>query len=195
MSKKILIGGIVAGLILFIWSAIAHMALPIGDMGIKSIPNEDAVLAVLKANINEPGFYFFPGSEWMQSKSLPADQQKAVMEAWEKKYQAGPRGIMVYHPTGDTPMSAKQLVIEFVSDVVAGLIVAFALAMGLARLTTFGARVGFCTLLGLLGWVLIDFSYWNWYGFPTSYEVAQFLDQVVGMALAGVGLAFLFRKN
>jgi hypothetical protein len=195
MSKKILIGGVIVGVVLFVWSAVAHMALPIGEMGIKTIQNEDAVLAALKANINEPGFYFFPGNELMQSRSLPKEQQQAAMEAWEKKYAAGPRGIMVYHPTGDTPMHPKQFIREFLANVVGGWIVAFALAMALGRLTSFGARAGFVALLGLLPWVIVDISYWNWFGFPTSYLVAQLLDQAIGMLLAGIALAFLFRKS
>jgi hypothetical protein len=89
----------------------------------------------------------------------------------------------------------RQLGLEFLSDLIGGLIAAFALAMATLRVRTFGARVGFVTLLGVLSWTLVDFSYWNWFGFPSAYEVAQFLDQVVGMALAGVALALFFRRD
>src|SRR4030095_9182250 len=61
--KRILIGGIVAGIIVFIWGAVAHTILPTAKMGIKQIPNEEAVLSAMKASIQEPGFYFFPGMD------------------------------------------------------------------------------------------------------------------------------------
>ena len=195
MLKKIILGGLLAGLALFVWSFVAHMALPIGEMGIRVLPNEDAVMAAMKANIPEPGFYFFPGEGAMHGQKLPKEQQEAAMAAWLKKYETGPRGVMVYHPTGETPMSPKQLVGELLSDVVAGIIIAFALALALGKLGTTLARIGFVTLLGLLPWVVTDFSYMNWYGFPGAYAVGQLLDQVVGMAFAGVVLAFVFRRS
>ena len=61
MTKKIIIGGVLAALAMFIWNSIAHMLLPIGELGVKSITNEDAVIAAMKANITEDGFYFIPG--------------------------------------------------------------------------------------------------------------------------------------
>ena len=195
MLKKTILGGLLAGLAMFVWSFVAHMALPIGEMGIKTLPNEDALLAAMRASITESGFYFFPGEGAMQSQTLPKEQQEAAMAAWLKKYEAGPRGVMVYHPTGDTPMSPRQLVGELLSDIVAGIIVAFALAAALGKVRTTPARVGFVTLLGFLPWVVTDFSYMNWFGFPGTYAVGQLLDQVVGMAFAGVVLAFLFRRS
>lgn len=194
MTKKIVIGGVLAGIVLFVWSAIAHMLLPIGQMGIRTIPNEDAVIAAMKANIKEPGFYFVPGEGMTAAASLPKDQQQAAMEAWSKKYEEGPRGILIYHPTGEKLFMPRYFIVEFLTDVVVGLIAAFALAMASEKLRSFGARIGFVTLLGLLGWVATDVSYWNWYGFPPAYEVGQFLDQIVGMFFAGTVLAIFMRK-
>ena len=60
MSKKILLAGMVAGLVLFVWESVAHMALPLGEAGIRGLDNESAVLASLKENVKQDGFYFFP---------------------------------------------------------------------------------------------------------------------------------------
>ena len=194
MTKKIVIGGVLAGLAMFIWSSIAHMLLPIGEMGIRTIANEDAVTAAMKANITEPGFYFIPGEGMTNAATLPKEQQQAAMEAWQKKYEAGPRAILIYHPTGEKLFMPRYFIVEFLSDVVVGLIAAFALALASEKLRTFAGRIGFVTLLGLLGWVAIEVSYWNWYGFPAAYEAGQFLDQIVGMAFAGTVLAFVMRR-
>lgn len=194
MTKKIVIGGVLAALAMFIWSSIAHMLLPIGDVGIKSISNEDAVIAAMKANITEDGFYFIPGEGMSHATSLPKEQQKAAQEAWQTKYESGPHGILVYHPTGEKLSMPRLLVVEFVADIIVGLIAAFALAMASEKLRSFAGRVGFVTLLGLLGFAAIEVSYWNWYGFPGAYEVGQFLDQIVGMFFAGTVLAFVMRR-
>jgi hypothetical protein len=194
MTKKIVIGGVLAGLVLFVWSSIAHMLLPIGDMGVKAIPKEDMVIAAMKANMTEPGLYIFPSEDMMAAKSGTKEQQEAAMAAGIKKYETGPHGILAYRPVGETFSMPKLLAVEFGADVIVGLIAAFALAMASGKLVSFAGRVGFVTALGLLGWLATDVSYWNWYGFPGIYEVGQFLDQIVGMALAGTLLAFMMRK-
>ncbi len=83
MGKKIVLGGIVAGIVVFIWGAISHMVLGLGEIGIKGLPNEDAVLSVLKANATESGFYFFP---WVEMRGASKEQ----MDAWTEKYRTGP---------------------------------------------------------------------------------------------------------
>ena len=42
---KILLAGILGAIAMFIWTAIAHMALPLGEAGVTEIPNESAVLS------------------------------------------------------------------------------------------------------------------------------------------------------
>ena len=120
--KRVLIGGIVGGIVVFTWGAFAHMVLPTGEMGIKQIPNEDAVIAAMKSSIQEPGFYFFPGMD--MSHKPTEDEQKA----WNAKYEAGPTGILVYHASGSTPLSPKQLFTELPSNVSAALLAAFVLS-------------------------------------------------------------------
>ena len=45
--------GIVAGIAMFIWGAVSHMALPIGMMGIKMLPEESAVLSTLADKVTK----------------------------------------------------------------------------------------------------------------------------------------------
>ena len=194
MTKKIILGGLLAGLLLFVWSSLAHTVLPIGHMGISTTPNEDAVLAALKSNLTASGLYFMPAHETMEAAKTGGDQQKAMQE-WQSKYGGGAWAFVVYHSSGASVMESSQLVAEFAADVVAGLIMAFALLMAAGRVRSFGGRVAFVTLLGLLPWLIVDFSNWNWYGFPLAYEIGQLLDQGVGALLAGIGLAWLFRKE
>jgi hypothetical protein len=70
--KKILIAGILGGIVAFLWSSFAHMVLPTGDMGVRSLPGEDAIVAAMKQSIHEPGLYFFPGMD-MSRKLTPEE--------------------------------------------------------------------------------------------------------------------------
>ena len=195
MIKKIILGGILAGVLMFAWSSLAHTVLPIGAMGISTTANEDAVLTVLRTNLPDSGIYFIPAHQLMEAEKVAgADRQKA-MDEWQSKYGGGPSAVLVYKATGASVMEVRQLVCEFLADLVAGLIMAFALWMALARVHSFGGRVGFIALIGLLPWLIVDASNVNWYGFPTAYAIGQLLDQGVGAILAGIGLALLFRKD
>lgn len=195
MTKKIILGGLLAGVLMFVWSSLAHTVLPIGEMGISTTANEDAILAVLRTNLSAPGFYFIPGHQMMQAeKSSGAEREKAMAE-WQTKYGGGPWAVMMYHPSGAITMITRQLVCELITDLLAGMILAFALLMSVARVRTFWGRIGFITLLGLLPWLVVDASYLNWYGFPFKYGMGEVLDQGIGAVLAGIGLAALFRKE
>lgn len=194
MIKKIILGGILAGIVMFAWSSLAHTVLPIGTMGISTTPNDDAILSVLKSSLSSPGFYFIPGYPPLKGEKTSGDMQKAMTE-FQTKYGGGPFALLIYHPAGLSDIQIKQLVCEFISDLVAGLIMAFALWMALSRLTTFVGRVVFITLIGVLPWVVVDVSFMNWYGFPTAYGIGELLDQGIGAILAGVVLALLYRRE
>ncbi|MCU1305888.1 MAG: hypothetical protein JWN45_583 [Acidobacteriaceae bacterium] len=192
MTKKIVIGGILAGVMMFVWSSIAHVGLPIGEMGISTISNEDAVLAAMKTSMPASGLYFLPGNDYMQA---PREQRGAAMKAMMEKQKTTGWAMVVYHPNGGEDISPKTLGLQFLTAVVAGLIFAFALWAALARVVSFGGRVMFVTALGLLPFIVSDFPKWNWYGYPTMFELGQILDYGVGGLLAGIVLAWYFRRE
>lgn len=193
MTKRILLGGVLGGIVLFLWGFVSHVLLPLGEVGLKSIPNEDAVLGALRDNIKEPGFYFFP---WMEeSPGQTKEQQQAAMKQWEEKYKAGPAGILIYKVQGEQPKSPRQLLTQLGADIAVMLVAAFLLALAAVGGATFLTRVLFVGALSLVGWLDIHISYWNWYGFPTDYTLAALVDAVIGYLLAGVVLAWLVKKE
>jgi hypothetical protein len=181
---KVLIGALVAGVVVFFWGAIAHMALPIGTMGVRPIPGEDKVIAAIKDTIREPGFYFIPG------RDMSKPQSKSEAEGYAAKVRQGPSGVMVIHPEGSESMSPGQLLTELGSSVVAALVAALVLTQ--VRSGYFG-RVLVVTAMGLFGFLSILVSYWNWYGFPTDFTIGAVLDEVIGWFLAGLVLAAIIR--
>ncbi len=100
MAKRILLAGVVAGLVLFIWGALSHMVFGLAEIGISTIPNEDIVINAMKGSLSERGFYFFPGEG--MSHDNPTEEQ---LRRWEEKYRAGPVGILIYNPRGSEPLS------------------------------------------------------------------------------------------
>lgn len=184
--KRIILGGIFAGLVAFLFSAIDHMALPTGHMGLKILPQEDLVLGAMSSTIREPGLYFFPG---MAMDRKPTEEEQ---KAWAARYEAGPTGILVFNPRGAAPMTPRQLSTELLSNILAAIIAAFAVSL---TNTTFAKRLLLVTLLGLFAWLSISVSYWNWYRYPAAYIAAEGIDQVGSWLCAGLVLAAIFRSK
>lgn len=186
MTKRIVVGGIVAGFIMFIWGAVSHMVLGLGEYGIKPIPGESVVLGTLKGQLKEPGFYFFPGLD--NSPGLTKEQKAAAAKAWSEKFLAGPRGLIVYHPDGSQPITPGQLVTQLLSEIAAALVAAFVLAQAVA-LRSYIARVVLVAGMGLIPFFMVHLPYWNWYGFPADFTIAQLIDRLVAFLIAGLVLA------
>jgi hypothetical protein len=51
--------------------------------------------------------------------------------------------------------------------------------------------VGIAALLGVFGLCAVSSIYWNWYGFPNAFFLAQAVDMMVGWSLAGAMIARL----
>jgi hypothetical protein len=178
--KRILLAGLLAGILIFVWSAVAHMFLGIGMAGTSILPNEDAVLADLRTNLPEAGLYFFPG--WDMSRE-PTPEQEA---AWMEKHRNGPAGLLVYKPRGGEAMPPSVFINELISNIVAALLAAF-IAAALAG--SFLKRALLLSLLGLFAWFSISVSYWIWYAFPLPFIVSEGIDVFVGALLAGFLIA------
>lgn len=183
---RLVIAAVLAGIVMFMWGAVSHMFLGIGDAGVKPMPNEAAMTAAMKTNLTEPGFYFMPGME----KAHQATEQE--QETWAAKYKEGPTAILIYNPTGEEAMSPRQFGVELGSNIAAALVVGMILMLGAV---SFSRGVTIATLIGLAGWLSINVSYWNWYRFPTNFVTAELIDQIVGWLLSGFVLGFILRRR
>lgn len=184
--KRLLVAGVLGGVALFVWGFLAHVVLPLGQTGLRVLPDEETVVAPLQAHLRQPGIYVFPGID-------PAQQaDPAVVEAWTEKHRAGPRGLIVYNPDGADPMSPTQLAMELLSNVLAAFIAAYLISKAGAP---FARVVWLSMLLGLFAWAVVHVSHWNWYGFPGDYTAAALLDEVVGWTLAGIAMGWVLKTN
>jgi hypothetical protein len=189
---RILVAGVLGGIAMFIWTSIAHMALPLGAAGIREIPNEQAVLAAMRANIGEQsGLYLFPGLGLGPNPSR-AQKNEAMHHVGEKSAN-NPSGILMYHPPGRPLTIGKWLGIEFATELVESMLVVFLLAQ--TRVSSFGGRVGFVFVAGILAAIATNVSYWNWYGFPGVYTASYMFIQVIGFICVGIVAALVLRKN
>lgn len=190
---RIFFAALLGGSAMFIWTSVAHIVLPLGEAGIREIPNESAVLDALQANIGEQtSLYVFPG---LGVGPTPSKEAKAAaMKQMSEKLARHPSGILMYHPAGSRPLViANLLLTEYGTELVEAFLVLFLLAQ--TRLTSYGARVGFVLLAGLLAAIATNTSYWNWYGFPAVYTASYMFIQLVGFLCVGLVGALVLKPR
>ena len=189
---KILLTAILGGIVMFIWTSIAHMALPLGEAGIREIPNESAVVSAMHSNIGEQtGLYIFPGPG--VGKNASREEKNEAMKHMAEKMAANPSGILMYHAPGRPFAIGKLLGIEFGTELLEAILVVFLLAQ--TRIVSFAGRVGFVLVVGILAAITTNVSYWNWYGFPGAYTASYMLIQIIGFLLVGVVAVLLLPKR
>src|SRR5262249_51808530 len=144
--------------------------------------NEERIVSTLRTSLPGDGLYFFPS---IDLRGSPTREEKAD---WEARFRAGPTGMIIYHATGAVPVSPKKVSVQFVSHVVAAGVLAYWLSLAVA---SYWKRIGLAALFGVFGLFAISSIYWNWYGFPDAFFLAQGVDMIVGWALAGAVIAKL----
>ena len=181
---RVFIAGLIGAIVLFVWGAVSHMALPIGEMGMKVARDQDATLSALQASTPEgAGVYMVPGmapGDWRDEKK---------MQAFVAQYQGSGSAFVVYDPTPNTTLSdmTPNLAKQFVSDFLVTLLAAW--IMSVAALS-FGTRVAMGAAMGVIAWLSISVPYWNWYRFPMDFTMGALLDSGLGLFLASIPMAW-----
>jgi hypothetical protein len=179
--ERIFLAAILGAIVVFVWGFVSHTVLPVGEMGMKTLPQPAPVMASLKG-LTERGVYSLP--------PMPTDDSHQAQAQWQAEWKAGPRAMIVYDPPGPAPGMPVMLAIEFASSLIGALIISF---VSSRLVTPYLVRVIAIGALGAFAWAAIDASYWNWYRFPTAFALGELIDQVVGWTLAGIVIAAIAR--
>ena len=191
MSTRAFLAAILGGITMFIWSFVAHDVLPLGEIGVSQFPNEDPTLEAFKANLGDaPGFYHFPGHH-AGPNATREEKSEAIKRAIEKA-ATGPSGVLVYHPSRHFEFG-KLLGVEFGTELLEAILVISLLTQ--TTIGSFGGRIGFVVLAGILAAITTNIPYWNWYGFPSRYTAAYMFIEVMAFFWAGLVGALILPKH
>ena len=189
---RIVLAGVLGGIVMFVWTSIAHMALPLGEAGIGEIPNESVVLSAMQSSMEDKtGLYIFPGLG--VGKNATREEKNDAMKQMQQRIAANPSGILMYHPPGRQFAFGKSLAVEFSTEVLQAILVIWLLAQ--TRIGSFAGRVAFVLIAGIMAAITTNVSYWNWYGFPGVYTASYMLIEIVGFLFVGVIAALVLRKR
>ena len=180
---RIVIAGLIGGVAMFLWGALSHMLLPIGEMGLKVPTEQAAALRTLGSTVQGPGVYMYPSparEDW---------NDQAKMAAFAESARGLPYAFVVYQPGGN-PVNASMapsLAKQWVSDTLAAMVAAWVMALGAFG---FGRRVLIAAALGTFAWLAISVPQWNWYQFPLDFTLGSLLGQVIGWTASGTAMAW-----
>ena len=176
---RTLLAGLAAGIAMFVWSSFAHVATPLGTMGVSTLPDESVTVGNLASALGDKGgLYLFPSNMVRGASSSAA---------------TAPGGFLVFNPETPTSLQPRKLVIEFLTELAEGMIAAWLVAQ--TALVGYLTRVGFVGMIGLAAAITTNIPYWNWYTFPTAYSVGYAFIQIVAYLVAGLVIAAIVRPT
>jgi hypothetical protein len=180
---RVLVAGLIGGIVMFLWGVLAHMALGLGNVGIHQPHDENVVLSTLHEGLGDkPGIFLLPSFDPKQRNDpyqVRAYSQKAIRE---------PYAWVVYLPQGDDMLQMQQQIPrQWAGDTLGALALAFMMGwLGLG----FRRRLGIAAAAAVFAWLGTMVPYWNWYRFPLDFTLAALAEQLIGWLIAGAVMAW-----
>lgn len=179
--KKILIGGIVGGILLFAWQTISWTVANLHDKGQQYTAKQDTILSALAASGIDEGSYLVPRPE--------KEGDMDAMNAWVKEHTGKPWARVTYYKAYDLNMGMN-LVRGLLSDIV----IVCLLCWILAKISTGsgGFYILASVMIGVISFVNGPYTGHIWY--PLHDIGAHLTDALVSWGLVGVWLAWWMRR-
>jgi hypothetical protein len=185
MSKQLILGSVLGGIVLFVWGAIAWMIIPWPGQPLRAFKNDDAVTQAIVANAPRSGNYLLPNPD---QKGLTAEQQQKAQDRMA-------RGPIVFAAVRLEPFNsmAKPLISQFLTQLLVALLGTILLSQtsGLS----YQSRVVFLTTVGVVIFVGGHFDEATWWSFSSAYMFMQFGAIVIGWFLASLIMAKFVTGN
>lgn len=166
---------LLSAIIVFLASSIIHMALPYHRSEYHQLPDEDRLLATLRAAGLKRGLYIFPFTNHKDMKS-PATQEK---------YKQGPVGMLSVFPSGQ-PALGKFLGLWFAYCLIIGVFVAYLAGHSVASGAHYPVVFRVVGTAAFLAYGLGTLSNGIWKGLPWSMVLKESFDGLIyGLLTAG----------
>jgi hypothetical protein len=180
--KKILVGSLVGGLLLFIWQTLSWMVMDLHAKAHSYTDNQQAVIDGLSTQLPAEGTYMIPGPK----PGTTMEEHQKVVEAWKGK----PWAMITYH---------KSFEINMVSNIIRGFLVnvilmaLFCWILSKIAVPKFGTVFLASIFTGLI--VFLNGIYTGHIWYPTFDLMAHLTDAIAGWGLAGLWLGWWYSKK
>lgn len=180
--KKILIGAIVGGILIFIWQTLSWTILDLHRPANRYTPKQEEVMNFLNSQFNEDASYFLP--------NYPPGSSSEVMEQYMKNAEGKPWAVIAYH---------RELKMNMGMNIMRGLIVdilmvgMFCWVLSAFANPRFGNVFLASLLVGLISFINYPYTVHIWY--ETFDLNANLMDAIIGWGLAGLWLGWWYGKR
>lgn len=180
--KKVLIGAIVGGLIIFIWQFLSFALINFHKPAQQYTDKQDAIMNFLNSQQLPEGGYIIP--------SLPDNATMEDHEQLMKTAEGKPWANIQYHNALNTNM-VMNMVRGFLVNVI--IVWLFCWLVGRMKVTGFGTIVASALVVGLIVFLNGPYTGHIWYQFFDIW--AHLGDAVLSWGLTGLWLAWWLRRG
>lgn len=180
--KKIVLGAIVGGLLLFIWQSLSWMLLDLHSKAHSYTDKQDAILNTLSTELPAEGTYMLP----MGKPGTSMEEHQKMAEGWIGK----PWAMVTYHKAFEMDM-VMNIIRGFIVNIL--LMVLFCWILSKIAAPKFGTVFVASIFTGLI--VFLNGIYTGHIWYPTFDLMAHLTDAIVGWGLAGLWLGWWFSKK
>jgi hypothetical protein len=180
--KKIIIGALVGGIIIFIWQTFSWAMMNMHHASQEYTPKQDSILSYLSTQFSEDGSYLMP--------SYPKGVSREEMEKQMQKNVGKPWAQIQYH---------KSLNINMGSNIGRGIVIDIILVALVCWILVRMPNAGFgtifisCIFIGLIVFMNSPYTVHIWY--PKADIMAHFNDALVSWGVCGIWLGWWLKKK
>lgn len=175
MTKNLIKGALIGGLVAFAWGMISWMLLPWHMSTMNKFNNESMVGTMVKMNAPEPGIYVLPYPESFDKEAkIDTNMPFAFMSVV-------PQGVDCH----------KEMPQKMLISLLTQIITALLITLLLTRTSGLGywCQTRFVALVGFTAGFATYIPDWNWWHFSTEYVVIGILDLLIAWFFAGMAIA------
>jgi len=180
--KKLLIGAIVGGILVFFWQTLSWTILHLHDDEYRQANGQEEVISYLSSKFSGDGQYMIPRAKDGASRE--------EMEAMEKSMQGKPWAVVSYHQSYGSNMT-QNIIRGLLVSIFAALFVCWVL-MKQTR-SSFGTTFISAVLIGVSGYLFIPYSQHIWFQNPGA--TTNMVDTLVAWGLCGIWLGWWLNRK
>jgi len=186
MFRRLALGGLFGGVVMFVWVAVSWITLPWHHTTLLNFSDEAAVAAIISDNAQQSGVYLLPNPVNFTPGADEAEQLRYFDDSAARMKQ-GPFVFASVKREGSDPDNPAPFILALVTRVVAALLMTGLVLLSVRR--GYWRRVAFVTALGVLTGLMATFPNWNWWKFDSMFTLVNFADYVIQSLLAGLVIA------
>jgi len=180
--KKIIVGALVGGLIIFAWQSVSYTVLGIHRSAEKYTPQQDSILNYLGTHLVTSGNYSLPN----YPDNATMDQQNDLM----KNMQGKPWATILYHHSYNGNMTKSMIHCYLIDLLIVGFLCWVLMKM---NAPSFGTVFLSCVAVGLIVFLDSPLTAHVWY---MTYGIkADLIDAVASFGITGLWLGWWLRRK